>query len=274
MYPQQFDYGNLYGGFGGFNPYASFGGWGSYSPFPMGYGYGGMLSNLGSLFGGASPYDDLFSSFQTKLDDLFKGYQEQLNANAADATEQISLPADAATTGGTTDTATQSKQVDYSKKTSKYGSQAEKQAAYDKLMNDPNASAEAKAMAEKGNVYKATTMNQPTLAQQSQTMINKINAENSARPVPIDGMIGQVQGKPINSLLAPGLKMMPKSTVDLSQQKLTPATLEELNTKIKNRPQQGMKLQPFQSQIGSLFGSTGTGYAKNPNPAQKTPRYR
>lgn len=80
MYPQQFDYGNLYGGFGGFNPYASFGGWGSYSPFPMGYGYGGMLGNL---FGGASPYDDLFSSFQTKLDDLFKGYQEQLNTNAA-----------------------------------------------------------------------------------------------------------------------------------------------------------------------------------------------
>jgi len=103
MYPQQFNYGNLYGGFGGYNPYASFGNYGSYSPFPMGFGYGGMLGNLGSLFGGASPYDDLFSSFQTKLDDLFKGYQEQLNTNAA---AEAAPSADPAATGGTKETTT------------------------------------------------------------------------------------------------------------------------------------------------------------------------
>lgn len=69
MYPQQqFDYRNLSGG--GFNPYGQFGG-------------------LGNLFGGASPYNDLFAGFQTKLDDLFKNYQTQLNTNAPQQLEPV-----------------------------------------------------------------------------------------------------------------------------------------------------------------------------------------
>lgn len=233
MYPQ-FGYGSLFGGgFGGFNPYATFG---AYDPYSM-YGgmYGGMLGNYGGLFGGANPYDDLFSSFQTKLDDLFKNYQTQLNTNAAAA---ATPPADTTAPATTTP---ESKQVSWDKKTSKYGSQAEKQAAYDKVMNDPNASAQTKAMAEKGNVYKASTMNQPTLEQQQQTMINKINAENSAQPRPIDGFIGSQlpqPKRPINQIVGSN------------------------NT----------NLQPIQSQIGTLFGTTG--YAKNPNPARNNPRYR
>lgn len=232
MYPQQFGYGSLFGGgFGGFNPYATFG---AYDPYGMYGGYGGMLGNYGGLFGGNSNYDDLFSSFQTKLDDLFKNYQTQLNTNAAAATPPADTTAPATTTP-------ESKQVSWDKKTSKYGSQAEKQAAYDKVMNDPNASAEAKAMAEKGNVYKASTMNQPTLEQQQQTMINKINAENSAQPRPIDGFIGSQlpqPKRPINQIVGSN------------------------NT----------NLQPIQSQIGTLFGTTG--YAKNPNPPRNNPRYR
>ncbi len=238
MYPQQqFNYGGLFGGgFGGFNPYNTFG---AYDPYSM-YGgmlgnYGGMLGNYGGLFGSASPYDDLFSSFQTKLDDLFKNYQTQLNTNAAAGTTP---PADTTAPATTTP---ESKQVSWDKKTSKYGSQAEKQAAYDKVINDPNASAQTKAMAEKGNVYKASTMNQPTLEQQQQTMINKINAENSAQPRSIDGFIGSQFTQP----------KRPISQVIGSN-----------NT----------NLQPIQSQIGTLFGNTG--YVKNPNPARNNPRYR
>lgn len=82
MYPQQqFDYRNLsgggfnpYGQFGGFSPYGQLGGFGGFSPY-------GQFGGLGNLFGGASPYNDLFASFQTKLDDLFKNYQTQLNTN-------------------------------------------------------------------------------------------------------------------------------------------------------------------------------------------------
>lgn len=233
MYPQQFGYGGLFGGgFGGFNPYGTFG---AYDPYNM-YGgmYGGMLGNYGGLFGGANPYDDLFSSFQTKLDDLFKNYQTQLNTNAAAATPPADTTAPATTTP-------ESKQVSWDKKTSKYGSQAEKQAAYDKVMNDPNASAQTKAMAEKGNVYKASTMNQPTSEQQQQTIINKLNAENSAQPRPIDGFIGSQlpqPKRPINQIVGSN------------------------NT----------NLQPIQSQIGTLLGNTS--YAKNPNPARNNPRYR
>jgi hypothetical protein len=231
MYPQ-FGYGSLFGGgFGGFNPYATFG---AYDPYSMYGGYGGMLGNYGGLFGGNSNYDDLFSSFQTKLDDLFKNYQTQLNTNAAAGTTP---PTDTTAPATTTP---ESKQVSWDKKTSKYGSQAEKQAAYDKVINDPNASAQTKAMAEKGNVYKASTMNQPTLEQQQQTMINKINAENSAQPRSIDGFIGKL-----------------------------PQTKRPISQVIGSN---NANLQPIQSQIGTLFGNTG--YVKNPNPARNNPRYR
>lgn len=262
MYPQQFGYGGLFGGgFGGFNPYATFG---AYDPYNM-YGgmYGGMLGNYGGLFGGANPYDDLFSSFQTKLDDLFKNYQTQLNTNAAAATPPADTTAPATTTP-------ESKQVSWDKKTSKYGSQAEKQAAYDKVMNDPNASAEAKAMAEKGNVYKASTMNQPTSEQQQQTIINKLNAENSAQPRPVDGFMSQAS-QPKISLKSPLTQGMntPKATVDLSNQQWDPNIEAKLNAKQKSP---GVALPRFQSQIGTLFGTTG--YAKNPNPARNNPRYR
>lgn len=60
-----------YGQFGGFNPYGQLGGFGGFSPY-------GQFGGLGNLFGGASPYNDLFASFQTKLDDLFKNYQTNL----------------------------------------------------------------------------------------------------------------------------------------------------------------------------------------------------
>lgn len=99
MYPQ-FGYGGLFGGgFGGFNPYATFG---AYDPYGMYGGYGGMLGNYGGLFGGNSNYDDLFSSFQTKLDDLFKNYQNKLTTPAE---TNATPPVDTTTTGGKTEAA-------------------------------------------------------------------------------------------------------------------------------------------------------------------------
>jgi hypothetical protein len=252
MYPQ-FGYGSLFGGgFGGFNPYGTFGAYDPYNMYGGMYGgmlgnYGGMLGNYGGLFGSASPYDDLFSSFQTKLDDLFKNYQTQLNTNAAAGTTP---PADTTAPATTTP---ESKQVSWDKKTSKYGSQAEKQTAYDKIMNDPNASAEAKAMAEKGNVYKANKMNQPTLEQQQQTMINKISAENSAQPRSIDGFMGQAS-QPKISLKSPLTQGMntPKATVDLSNQQMDPNMEAKLKAKQRSP---GVALPRFKSQIGTLFGT-------------------
>ena len=71
MYPQQFNYNNLYQGA---------------SP---------MITP--GLFNNFNPYNDLFSGFQTKLDDLFKNYQTQLNANAVQqqsiASENATAPA-------------------------------------------------------------------------------------------------------------------------------------------------------------------------------------
>lgn len=114
-------------------------------------------------------------------------------------------------------------------------------------------------------------MNQPTLAQQQQTMINKVSAENSAQPRPIDGFIGSQLPQPKISLKSPLTQGMntPKATVDLSNQQWDPNIEAKLKAKQRSP---GVALPRFQSQIGSLFGTTG--YAKNPNPAQKTPRYR
>ena len=95
MYPQ-FDYGSLYGG--NFNPYGGFG-FGGFNPY-QGFGaYNPYQYNMGGLFGGGSPYDDLFSSFQTKLDDLFKNYQNKITAPAENNAAPIT-----GTTGQTTDT--------------------------------------------------------------------------------------------------------------------------------------------------------------------------
>ena len=262
MYPQQFGYGSLFGGgFGGFNPYATFG---AYDPYGMYGGYGGMLGNyggfagqglygnyggmLGSLFGGANPYDDLFSSFQTKLDDLFKNYQTQLNTNAAAGTTP---PADTTATGGKTETTTtpaaEPKQVSWDKKTSKYGSQAEKQAAYDKIMNDPNASAEAKAMAEKGNVYGASRMG---------------NTENAATPAP--------------STAAP---QYDKVSYDAKKSRYgSQAEKQAAYENVMSSPQASAEAKRLAQQgkirrADLLMSQTQT-YAKNPNPAKNNPRYR
>ena len=244
----QFDYGSLYGG--GFNPYQGFGGFNPYG----GFGFGGFnpyqsFYGMGSLFGGGSPYDDLFSSFQTKLDDLFKNYETQLNQNVAAAAP---VPSEAATTSATTETA--GKQVDWKKNTSKYGSQAEKQAAYDKIMADPNATAEAKAMAEKGNVYGATQMPK---------------TENSA----LSQMIPQSQ----RAIESTNLSELMKPTMSRGGANLDP---EKLN-KLKQASSGGRVVNPMPmptttpglpslSSMNSLFGNTGV--AKNPKPIQ--PRYR
>jgi uncharacterized protein YbaA (DUF1428 family) len=254
MYPQ-FGYGSLFGGgFGGFNPYATFG---AYDPYSMYGGYGGMLGNyggfagqglygnyggmLGSLFGGANPYDDLFSSFQTKLDDLFKNYQTQLNTNAATA---ATPPADTTAPATTTP---ESKQVSWDKKTSKYGSQAEKQAAYDKVMNDPNASAEAKAMAEKGNVYGASRMG---------------NTENAATPAP--------------STAAP---QYDKVSYNANKSRYgSQAEKQAAYENVMSSPQSSAEAKRLAEQgkirqADKLMSQTQT-YAKNPNPARNNPRYR
>jgi len=258
MYPQ-FDYGSLYGG--GFNPYQGFGGFNPYQ------GFGGFnpyqFYGMGSLFGGGSPYDDLFSSFQTKLDDLFKNYETQLNQNIATAAP---VPSEAATTPATTETA--GKQVEWNKKTSKYGSQAEKQTAYDKIMADPNATAEAKAMAEKGNVYGATQMPK---------------TENSALRPQVEQMMSQIQ------------KQSKQGTPSLSFDSIDPNKLAEMKQKMSKTPlkiagRDGQQMTPYMpkggkqmtsympqgtpinnvSDFNSLFGNTGV--AKNPKPIQ--PRYR
>jgi uncharacterized protein YbaA (DUF1428 family) len=261
MYPQQqFGYGGLFGGgFGGFNPYSTFG---AYDPYSMYGGYGGMLGNyggfagqglygnyggmLGSLFGGANPYDDLFSSFQTKLDDLFKNYQTQLGTNAATGTTP---PADTAAPADTTTTTTtpESKQVSWDKKTSKYGSQAEKQTAYDKIMNDPNASAEAKAMAEKGNVYGASRMG---------------NTENAATPAP------STAAPQYDKVSYNANKSRYGSQAEKQAAYENVMSSPQASAEAKRLAQQG-KIR----QADKLISQTQT-YAKNPNPARNNPRYR
>lgn len=254
MYPQ-FGYGGLFGGgFGGFNPYATFG---AYDPYNMYGGYGGMLGNyggfagqglygnyggmLGSLFGGANPYDDLFSSFQTKLDDLFKNYQTQLGTNAATGTTP---PADTTAPATTTP---ESKQVSWDKKTSKYGSQAEKQTAYDKIMNDPNASAEAKAMAEKGNVYGASRMG---------------NTENAATPAP------STAAPQYDKVSYNANKSRYGSQAEKQAAYENVMSSPQASAEAKRLAQQG-KIR----QADKLISQTQT-YAKNPNPARNNPRYR
>ena len=244
MYPQ-FGYGGLFGGgFGGFNPYSTFG---AYDPYGM-YGgmYGGMLGNYGGLFGGANPHDDLFSSFQTKLDDLFKNYQTQLNTNAAAA---ATPPADTTTpaTSTTTTPAAEPKQVSWDKKTSKYGSQAEKQAAYDKIMNDPNASAEAKAMAEKGNVYGASRMG---------------NTENAATPAP------STAAPKYDKVSYSANKSRYGSQAEKQAAYENIMSSPQASAEAKRLAQQG-KIR----QADLLMSQTQT-YAKNPNPARNNPRYR
>lgn len=263
MYPQ-FDYGSLYGG--GFNPYQGFGGFNPYQ------GFGGFnpyqFYGMGSLFGGGSPYDDLFSSFQTKLDDLFKNYETQLNQNIATAAP---VPSEAATTPATTETA--GKQVEWNKKTSKYGSQTEKQTAYDKIMADPNATAEAKAMAEKGNVYGATQM--PKTENSALSQINQIIpqsqrlSERTTQPVSFDSIDA--------NKLAEMKQKMSKTPLKIAGQTnpYMQATGPKLRIAGDNKqinpymPTTTSEL-PSLSSMNSLFGNTGV--AKNPKPIQ--PRYR
>lgn len=135
-------------GFGGFNPYMGYGGMGGgmFNPY-MGGGFGGSL------------YDDLFSSFQTKLDDLFKGYQEKLNTGAV---VQPAVTAENSATPSTTQTASATAtkpagfQVGYSAGGgSKFGSQAEKQTAYNAL--DPRL--QQKVQAGNVSVAKAQELN-------------------------------------------------------------------------------------------------------------------
>lgn len=201
MYPQQFNYGNLYGGFGGYNPYASFGNYGSYSPFPMGFGYGGMLGNL---FGGANSYDDLFSSFQTKLDDLFKGYQEQLNTNAA---AQAAPSAD--TTKNTTKDTTTTQKTPF-----KFGEKFGLGALSGKGFSE-------------GGINQLKQAGIVGNAQQANELLKSFQSANAGKDV------------------------TQQQFIDYANQYKPPVKTFTMPTT-----------------------ATNVSYAKNPNPAQKTPRYR